>query len=361
MYRLFNKNMGLNIGKNDYPLFFQVQKNINREISKVVAYYRNSSMVVDTTHLCCQILNNLNVSMKRDLDSYMLSCMEEVERLAKLFNLIHHDVSTPETRDGLFYNKGISEFVVADESYFNHDLAYKQWDKLSPIKVYYHPFTDINYPLLNGNYKNPIKEKGYAIIGINIPMLAIQYRAWLNKKNNIGDQFDRMESFILRYPILNCVYRHAEIALFNRLVKTYNKEPLAKFYRLHPTAIVDYTNMVDDLMKERVNILKNKKVSFDELFSMFNTLFGKDWRYLANIPSILQVRNTKWILDLQVIPLLQFWLTLNKAGNVLENKQITNTLLRHLRNLENDAVYYNTNNGELKHLFLVFRRILEGQ
>lgn len=360
MYRLFTKPMSTNTSKIDHPLFLEIRKNIRAEVDKTVIYYRNSNITVSITHLCCQILKLLNVSMKRDLDSFVYGCYEETERIAKVLSLIHHDVPNPEPRDGLFYSKGITEFIVADESFFNHDLAYDKWDKLSPIKIYYHPFSDVNFPIPYGNYKNPIKERGYAIIGINIPMLALQYRAWFKNKDKIGDNLDRMESFILRYPIVNCIYRHVEIALFNRLMKKYNQEPVAKFYRLHPFNVVDYTRQVDTVLDGRVEILKKRKLSFNELFTMFNTVYGKDWRHLANIPHILQVRNTKWVLDLQVLNMLSFWLQLNKAGNVLENKQMTNTILRHLQSLENDAIYYKNVNMDLKNIFLIFRKTLEG-
>lgn len=360
MYRLFTKPVVGNTGKIDHPSFATVQRNIREEIDKMIIYYRNSAMTVSTSHLCCQILQQLNVSMKRDLDSFMDGCYEEIERLANVFNLIHHDVLNPEPRDGLFYSKGITEFIVADESYFDHNLAYEKWDKLTPIKIHHHPFSDINYPMLIGNYKNPIRERGYAVISINIPMLALQYRAWLKNKSKIGDNYDKMESFILRYPIGNCVYRHTELAIMNRLMKKFHNEPVAKFYRLHPYNVADHTKIVDDLLNKRIDILKTRRVSFDELFSMFNTIYGKDWRHLADIPHVLHVRNTKWVLDLQVLKLITFWLQLNKAGNVLENRQIVNTLLRHLQSLENDAVYYKNVSLDLKNTFLILRRELEG-
>lgn len=360
MYRLFTKPLAGNIGKIDHPSFITLKRNIKTEVNKMVVYYRNSTMTVSTAHLCSLLLKELNVSMKRDLDSFVDGCYDEIERLAKLFNLIHHEVLNPEPRDGLFYTRGIAEYVVADDAYFDHNVAIEKWDKLTPIKVHYHPFSDVNFPLLSGAYKNPIREKGFAVISINIPMLAVQYRGWLNNKDKTGDTFDRLESFILRYPIVNCVYKHTEIALMNRLIKMYNNEPVAKFYRLHPYNVVDLTKMADEITKERIVILRKRKITFDELFSMFYTVYGKDWRHLARVPRVLYVRNTKWVMDLQVLHLLTFWLQLNKAGNIIVNNQIINMLTRHLRNLENDAIYYKSSNIDLKNLFVIFRRELEG-
>lgn len=359
MYRVFTNPVLANTGKSDHPNFITVRRLIKSEVNKMLTYYRNSSMTVSSNHLVKQILEQLNVSMKRDLESYVGACHDEVSRLARLFGLVHYEIRNPEPKDGIFYAKGIPEFIIADETTFNPIEAYRNWDKLSPIKIRYHPFSDLNYPLLNGHYKNPVREKGYVIISINIPLLALQYRAWLKEKSKTGDNFDRMGSFILRYPIANMVYRHTEIAIINRTIKTYTSEPVAKFYRLHPYNVVDHSKLVDEVLLKRAEIIKTRQINFDELFNLFNTIYGYSWRQIAKPPKMVHTRNTKWVLDLQVLHLLEFWLRAKRSGNVLTDRSITNKITRHIRNMENDAVYYKTNSIDMIETFKKLRKELE--
>jgi hypothetical protein len=178
MYQLF-KDYQLNRNtKLDVADFLHVRKTLLREMSRISIYYNTSNFVVDNDHLINQLLLNLNVSTSRDLESYVRVCSHETERLARTFKLVHPVVSQPKSHYGTFYNADTREFIILHSNEFDYNKAYKQWRKLVPIKVHSHSFTDISGAPIDGTYKNSLGESGHAVISINLPMLALQHRAW---------------------------------------------------------------------------------------------------------------------------------------------------------------------------------------
>lgn len=357
MYNLFSTYDLDRSGTIDAPNFVNARQAVNNEVDRIVSYYRNSNFVVSPSHLICQILKHLNVSLQRDLASYTMICYDEVERLSKMFKLIHPDVPNPDIRHGLFYNSSTPEYIVADESLFDYSKAYERWKTISPIKVHYHCFTDLNAPLLNGSYKNPVQEKGYAVISINIPLLAIQYRAWLEKGSKEAGFINRVENFVLRYPLLNTVYRHMEIAMMNRTIHTYLGLPVGKYFRLHPINVVDVTRIVDNSLQSRKHILENGRLRLRELFNSFDGLRKTCWLQFIKPPLVAKTRNTKWVIELQYIRLTLFWLKYAKANNIYFND---NQLKRDLKNLETDAIFYKGSNYPYNAIFEEFKKELGG-
>lgn len=359
MYNLFNHGK-LNKGELfDVPSFNTTRKLINSEVDRIIGYYKNTNFVVPQTHLLCQILRQLTVSFKRDLASFTSVCYDEIPRLSMLFNLIHYEVSNPEIRHGLFYNSSTPEYIVADETLFDYDHAYKHWKKLTPVRVHYHGYSDLNVPLLNGNYKNPVRENSYAVISINIPLLALQYRAWLeNEVVKYGDSasaasdetsiLKRLEHFVFKYPLLNASYNHVELALINRTLNHYRELPVGKYFRLHPINVVNLTDIVDRTLKERVAVLKRNKFRVHQFMSAFSGLKKQNWSKVLTSPEIVKTRTTKWVNELIYLEYTSFLLSyFSEHGIVFD----INPLKRTVRNLENDSIFYKGSNYPYNKLF----------
>lgn len=344
----------------DTPDFNNARNLITREMGRITAYYRNSNFVVSSTHLLCQILRQLNVSMNRDLESYVDACYFEIERLARLFNLIHPDVANPEIRKGVFYNASTPEFILTDESVFDYSVAWDRWEQVTPVKIHYHGFTDLNCPTLTGNYKNPVIENTYAVISINIPLLALQFRAWLENSHNLPKELKKLEYFIYKYPLVNCMCRHMELAVINRTMNLYLNKPVAKHYRLHPLNVVNMTSVVDSALLKRVELIKTNVLRFHHLFKMFQGISVKDWSRTVKPPTILPNRNTKWVLEMQVIDWFIFWLKHSKMNNIVLNPDIIYQAKRSLVALERDAIFYKGANYSFHGKFNELKKELEG-
>lgn len=352
MFQLFKNPPVYRNTKFDSAQFTDLRTQMNSEIARIKAYYRNGNFIVNNTHLLNQLLLHLNVSLQRDNESYVQNCMYETERLARVFHLYHPVVSDAEPRNGTFYNKQINEYIILHETDFDYTVGYLKWERLTPIKVHSHPFTDLNGKLLNGSYLNANNERGNAVISINLPMLALQYKAWLEHGVK-SDSSNDVLSFLLRYPILNTLTRHMEICLINRTINTLMNKPVCKFTRVHPIAVVNFDERVDRVIAHRKELLEKSDFKFDELFHIFQCLISDSWFKVLKPIDIPPVRNIKWVLELSIINYIVFWVWLRNYRNASYNQAEVNTVLFDLKRLDasksihSTAQLYMTNQTQL--------------
>lgn len=348
MYQLFKDYPIQRNTKVDAADFLFVRKTILRELARITTYYTNSNFVVDGDHLINQLLLQLNVSLSRDLESYVRACGQETERLARAFKLIHPTVSDPRPHQGTFYNNNTQEFIILHATEFDFNTAYDKWDKLVPIKVHSHCFTDTTGQLPDGSYKNSIGESGYAVISINMPMLALQYRAWIEKVRRHQEVKDQSVNFLFQYPITNMVYRHMDLVIVNRMINKYREQPVAKYQRMHPIATIDIDERLDSVLDKRIDYIKKGEYKFDQLFTIFNCLKKPDWLTILRPIDVAPVRSVKWVLELQILNYFQFFLEVRRdAKGSYNNREITRSL-RDLINLSNDTTYFKSAHRDLQ-------------
>lgn len=340
MYQLFKDVQMQRQTKIDSPRFIFVRNMLLKEMTRIRNYNRESNIVVNGEHIVNQLLLNLNVALSRDLESYVRVCSVETERLARTFRLVHPVVDNPKPLSGHFYNADTKEFIILHANAFDYNRAYEDWTRISPIKIHYHSYTDMSMGIPNGNYSSPNGESGYAVISINLPMLAVQYKAWVDKVNDLREFKTQTVNFIHQYPVTNMLYRHMDIVLINRMMAIYRDKPVAPFKSVHAIAVSNLSSAVDEVLNTRINIIKAGQYKFDQLFNIFGCLVSPTWFNLIRPIDLVPVRSVKWVLELQVIAFFEFFLEVRRAsGGNYNNMELTRAL-RDIRNLDNDAMYY---------------------
>lgn len=347
MYQLFKSDIFNRNTKNDAPDFLFARRMLLKEMTRIRNYYRESNRVVKGDHILNQLLLNLNVSLQRDLESYVRTCSIETERLARAFRLIHPVVDDPLCLQGEFYNGGCNEFVILHSNEFDYLKAYSNWKNLTPIRVHNHPFSDLTCGIADGNYVNSLSETGTVIISINLPLLALQYRAWQEKVNQHLEYQNPVVNFIHQFPITNMIYQHMEITLFNRMVKIYNQTPTPQYKSIHPLAVSNLDEQVDKVLSSRINLLKTGNYKFDQFFSIFDCLTRQTFFEVIRPLDIAPVRSVKWVLEMQTLSYFEFFLQVRQDTQGKYNGYEISRSLRDIRLLENDATYFKANFQEL--------------
>ncbi len=338
MYQLFKDVPKNRNTKMDSADFLYVQKTLLREMSKIGNYYRDSNYVVKGDHLINQLLLHLNVSLKRDLESYVRVCGQETERLARVFKLVNPVVSNPVVRHGEFYNTDTKEFIILHAEEFDYLKAYNNWEKIVPIKVHAHNFTDTTMHVPDGDYINNLREAGYSVISINLPLLALQYKAWVDKVQSLQDHKTQTVNFIYQYPLVNMQHRHMELVLINRLINTYRGLPVADFKGVHPMSVTNVDSHLDRVIKRRIEMIKGGQFKFDQLFNVFTCLRHKSWFSVIRPIDIAPVRSVSWVLEVQILNYFEFFV--ETRVDATYNRQELTRALRDLRYLNNDSVYF---------------------
>lgn len=330
-----------------------------RELTRITDYYRTSSFVVDGDHLINQLLLHLNVSLNRDIESYVRMCGYETERLARVFRLVNPVVGDPKPYSGTFYNNDTKEFIILHANQFDFNKAYDDWEKLVPIKVHAHGFTDTACDIPDGTYMNSLSESGYAVISINLPMLALQYKAWVDKVNSKQEFKTQTVNYVYQYPITNMIWRHLDIAIVNRLITKYRGLPVAPYKRAHPIANINLDDRLDLVIARRLDIIKSGDYKFDQLFNIFECLNQSDWMTVLRPIDVAPVRSVKWVLELQVLNYFQFFLEVRRDANGAYNVSELTRALRDLRNLNNDATYFKSAHRDLDLKIGAIKTIIE--
>lgn len=347
MYQLFKGDLDSRNFKLDSTQFLNVQRMLTKQVSRIKIYYRESNYVVEGNHLLNQLLLNLNVSTERDLESYVRICGYETERLARVFKLVNPVVNNPDARIGEFYNKDTKEFIILHSEEFDYQKAYDNWTKIVPVKVHAHNFTDIDCRVADGKYINQSSEGGYSVISINVPMLALQYKAWKDKVQSKQEIKTQTVNFVYQYPLLNMMDRQLELAIINRLINQYSGKPVSEFKAVHPVSTSDLTPLLDRVAATRINTLKSGNYKFDQMFTMFYGLKRRTWQEVIRPIDIAPVRSVKWVLELQTLKYFEFFVQVRKDRGGSYNNTETTRVLRDIKNLNNDSAHFKTTYRDL--------------
>lgn len=316
------------------PKFNHVKDILKIQSGKVEDYYRFHNSHFPSNHLLMRLILSLNVSLERDLLSFVAAAEDRTSKLAKTFKLIHPTNQNTETWNGTFYNTNTPEYIIASDDSFNVPLAWEKWESIVPVKIHSHPFTDMSIGIPNGKYPMHMTQ-GPAVISINIPMLALQYKAWVQFEQNRRSTSLRLESFIYNYVITNMVKRHNEICLINRTIAYCTETPINEFGRMHPFMVSDYSGPVDEVLIARDKYLSQRKVDFNQLFLVYDTLYFDTWAKVLKLPKMAPTRHSRWIYLLSYLPYIHFYLKVIQKQNARLDRHLVMSIRRHLMYMGN--------------------------
>lgn len=334
MYTLFDIKTDLPVDRKKIVEFDNVKKVLLDQVQTVKDYHRFTHLHIPSNHLLIRLLHMTNVSLSRESYNYVAMARDRTAKLAKHFKLIHSTNTDADIYTGQFYSEHVDEYIILHDAMFDVEHAIKYWQSLSPVKIHYHPFNDMGIGVPNGRYKAPTK--GFAVISINLPLLALQYRQWIIKTQMNAEVKSNTETYIHQFVMANMAMRHTEIAMINRTVDTaLGDRALEPFIRHNPVYVADYTDKVDKVIAKRLEHLSKKKHDFKEFVSAFEMLRFIHWGQIINLPDMARTRHVKWVYLLTYCRFLRFYLTHVKELDVRLSKRLINDIQRQLKYLSN--------------------------
>jgi hypothetical protein len=317
MYQLFNERPVNSGGGFDLPEFRRLRDGLRQSIYRITSYRQENTTGLDGSHLLVRLLQNLNISLHLDVEIYVDKVNDVAYGTANALKLTSPLLTGQIHREGVFYRKlrdshGIKEVIIASTDDFDIQDFKKNWRRYDPIRVISHPLTDLWMTVPDGRITQAAD--GFAVISINIPMLAAQYRMWRHERRDI----ERSESprtvgqFLMEVPLPNMLYTHVDIALFNRMMALYFDLPLSNGSNRHPFALPDYHMHVDQALNTFIGKVVPKKLNFDNLISTFLTASHDDYHEILKFPDLSFARQIQWAVLIARLPLLCFLLAQNR-------------------------------------------------
>lgn len=334
MYTLFNTDSNQDKLMVTIPKFNSVKKIIEEDSQKIIDYYKDYQYLIDHNHLIVKILAMLNVSFKRDFIDYVDTARERTAFIAQRLKLIHPINKDVDKHNGTFYNERVTEYIIASDDEFDIQHAMKHWGYIPSVKVHTHPFTDFSYGFANSKYISH-NESGVAVISINIPLLALQWRMFCRVTKHVTDFHMKANAFTTRFIMLNTLYGHIQHTIINRFMHYYLQKPILPYIKQHNIFIRDITEKLDESIIQMLDVVEKKKLELNEIFTMFPSFRHESWAQAIRLPDLPTTQFTKWIYIVTYLPYIQMYLMLIKTNNSRLDRDVLFTIKRNIKYLEN--------------------------
>ena len=318
-----------------------IDNGLKRNLETVKTYYYNRPFAVKSNHLLIRLLNNLGVPFNYNLERFT----DIID--AKAFYLaMSMKMSSPIYRGNIFrdvfYGGDIDEIIVAIDDYFDIEYVTKNWKKVSALTVIYHPKSDLNLMLPNGKYIG--NESGTAVIGLNIALLAVQYRAFLLEERLVMDRNETPKStaqFIHMYVLPNMLDSHLDIALFNRAYNILTNSPMGLSYKKHVFHVVDYSNQIDKVYSYLIDYYKSSDKHYKSILKGFPIPNGRNFDHALQLPDNAPTKQSIWTNVVARLPALDFLVKMAKDNGNKLDRTTNNMIVRYFKLYENDKALDN--------------------
>lgn len=303
-----------------FPEFRRVRDGLRRSIDRVKLFRWENPMSLTGTHPLIRLMMSLNVPLSMDPDMY-------VERVRSItYSLARNLQFTSPVSQGrlhypsMFYGDNVSDIVlVHDEAFDLTDIA-TRWKDLQPIRVLYHPQTDLRLHVPDG--KAPSAEAGFAVVSINLPMLALQYKLWRNwERGTVGAESPRtLMMFLQAIPLPQMLYSHLDCAIFNRVVAQYFELPMPEIRSRHSYFLTDWTREVDAVLFKYIGLARARQMDFDAMIETMPTA-GYDSRYeTLRWPEMPFTYQVTWAMVIARLATLMFLVRFGADQEITRNR-----------------------------------------
>lgn len=341
MYALFDKRMTASPAQMIAANWTNVRTGLQANLGQIIRYYRRQPMAVKSDHFLIRLLQSITVSKMMSTERYY----NNVDGLFSL-NLgmalgMTSELSKGRVHAGQFYGPDSPEIYVAHTADFDPFVAERNWQNLQPIRVLRHPRSDMACLLPNG--KDTGSEYGLAVIAINIPMLAVQYRAWWRQEQynaeQTGDSPHSINQFVHMYCLPNMLYSHLDYALFNRVSNTFFEAPQGEASAKHPFGLPDWEAKLDAVQTTMLEQLERVTKDWHGVLYNLPAVSQPSMVDVMRVPQVSPTRQVEWALALARFPAVDFLLSFSLRSYGEKNGQELNRIRQEIRSYRANSYF----------------------
>ena len=291
MQTLFNQEHLLSRVVSQDSNWNYVKAGLQRNLQTIRDYYSIRPFAVKSNHLIARLVNTLGVSHDQSTERFY----DIVD--AKALNLGMHFKMTSsiyrgELFDGVFYGPGCKEIIFANNDYVNPFEVTRNWKTVSAVTVLCHPRSDLECLLPTGRQNTT--EQGFAAISVNIPMLALQFRAFAKEQyeRSLADGVSPLavSNFVHMYVLPGMMASHLDHVLFNRAFNHLMGLPMGTALKRHRFPVIDYSNKLNGVIKETTKKLQTDERSYADMLRSFPCVSAKSFHDLMRLPEQAETR-----------------------------------------------------------------------
>lgn len=355
MYNIFNNTYQSSASVSINATFELVKRTYQNTIDTIINYYQHRTFAVKSNHLLCRIINIGMIPISYDKDRFNEVALVRSPYLAKHFNLTS-PINYGSTFKDVFYSN-CTEFILYDDSDFDHNLVLQDWRNICAVKVLDHPISNTGFLIPSGNggiinnkekeiefesdTANLYSDKGMAVISINIPLLLTQYKGFLLESinnTNITSELS-VANFVHMYVLPNMLYSHVDLVVLNRMMNIFYGAPMGESYRKYPFPISNYNSKLDYVLKQSLIRVKTSSYIYPSMLMNMPSVFNDSILKSLIIPDITQTSQVWWLLILSRLKVMKFLLDISNEKALSNNRSYINSLKINIKNLKRNSVY----------------------
>lgn len=319
MFELFmekSKADGITISSKNFPT---IRSEFLKSLNRVLLHYRESSFFVNNDHLLVRILKSLPPPSGNDIRSWYYRIQDLSSGLGNIYEFISYQNSKARVHKNIFLG-GVGEILVEYNLPITMNLKMEDWMNTSPITFLYHPYLELRTRPIDGeNFDTPTRGD-YAVIGLDIPLLYVQY--WLWRKNIAPNKYPdgnypTLTNWVYKYPLVTAVKSFLDISLINRYLEVIENKalPASKELSKLDTNYVDYTRTVDEFIIGQVKLLSTQQRTYPEILKNFPMLISDNaFERLRILPNQV-TRQLRWCYLAARIDIISFLYSLTDMKN----------------------------------------------
>lgn len=333
MYQLIKPPVSLRGGDLSNPQFARIKAGLERNYITIQNFYRDNPRYINSGHFLVKLIQTLGVSLDQDDYVYVSKVDDWAMSLAMTLKMTSAIYRGKLFSPGHFYGPGVDEIIIANTDTFDIDEAVKNWPDLQPIRVLSHPFADLDMAIPNG--KTHSDERGIAVITINIPLLALQYKCWRRWNSAVSDGSPRSTmQFLYSFPLPNMIESQTNIAILNRAMIRFFEGSYPKNKAAHSFYLTNWSNEVDRSIDYFYQFVQHKALSFSDIISHMPSMGNQGMHGALKLPEEAFTVQIQWAVVMARLALTTFLVQFNEDTGNTNNQGNLNYLRRWLSLVE---------------------------
>ena len=338
MYDLFHPEGTTNSGGLALPALRRIRDGLLASIDKVRQYRAINPQTLNAAHPLIRLLQSVNVSLALEPEYYVDRVTDITFNLARVLGYTSPVSVGHVFSPSMFYGTGVSDLILATDEPFDLTNIEQTWPSLRPIRVIAHPLTDLRLHVPDGKFT--AEQPGVAVIAINIPMLALQYRMWRKwERGSLAAESPMtVAQFLMGYPLPSMLYSHLDVAIFNRIFSLAFDVPMPKIRSRHPFFLIDWESEMDQVIREYLVQMHKRRANMDQMIHAMPTV-GYPSRYdtlrLPEMPFTYQTMAL--VIAARVMPVMFHLQFIDQTQNP-QDFETKAYLQRFFRKVENTSV-----------------------
>lgn len=308
-----------------------------RELIKIQEYYQSRVYAVKNQNFFVRLLGHVDTPMDYRVDRYVEVTRTRAPFISKAFRMTSA-IDYGDVHPGVLFGPGTDEILIYEDSYFDPVYAEKNWKRISALNVMWHPRSDLGFMLPNG--KATSTDTGIAVATLNIPLLAVQFRAFLAEQRLRGDSgMLGATHFVHMYVLPNAMYGIANITIANRMIRLLRGLPMGTSKNKHPFPIVDYSDRLDGVLVKLLNDYGGFPMEYEWLLGSMPSFTSGSMDDSMMLPEIAPTRQVWWALMLSRLEMMRALIEIGGEESVRKNGSLLNRMRIDLKRLLRENIY----------------------